>query len=273
MTGRATTAPMRDVAPSSATMPLDQADGLRRLFADVPAQRVLALASNPHVAFTGVAIERLTHALTLAGRHVLVVDAADTSPPPHEWARLDLAAAVERLGPRVSYLAARGLPLAHVDARGSSAAFLDAASAAEPAADVVLVHATASDLARLFGRRALRPLVLGADQPEAIKHAYAVVKLLARRCGLMTFDLLLAAAPSSPRLRPIADSLAGCADRFVDATLHAWAVLDPAAHPLDAPADALQRLLAAQLALDAADTLAPAAVPGPSPAAAAVRWR
>ncbi|MEO7245144.1 MAG: flagellar biosynthesis protein, partial [Rubrivivax sp.] len=143
---------MRDFAVSTASMPLDQADGLRRLFADAPVLRIVPVLANPHVAFSGVAIERLTQALAVAGRHTLVVDAADTSPPPQEWARLDLSGAVERLGPQVSYLAARGLPRAHVDTRGSSAGFLERVVAAVPDADVVLVHGEAADLARLFGR-------------------------------------------------------------------------------------------------------------------------
>jgi flagellar biosynthesis protein FlhG len=122
-------------------------------------------------------------------------------------------------------------------------------------------------------------MVLGADQPEAIKHAYAAIKLLARRCRLMTFDLLLAAAPSSPRLRPIADSLSGCADRFLDATLHDWAVVDPAAHPQESPPAALQRLIAAQLSLDPADAIDradgcwPGAMPTARTADAGVPWR
>lgn len=252
---------MRDFAVSTASMPLDQADGLRRLFADAPTLRIVPVLANPHVAFSGVAIERLTHALAVAGRHTLVVDAADTSPLPQEWARVDLSAAIERLGPQVSYLAARGLPRAHVDTRGSSAGFLDCVVAAVPDADVVLVHGEAADLARMFGRRPARPIVLGADHPEAIKHAYAGVKLLAQRGGLMTFDLLLAAPPASRRLTAIAESLAGCADSFIGCLLQGWAVVDPAAHPQEAPPRALQRLLAAQLALESTATAAAARAP------------
>ena len=61
---------------------------------------------------------------------------------------------------------------------------------------MLLVHAGASDLARLFARRALRPLLLAADQPESVTHAYAAMKLLALRCALMSYDLLLAAPPA-----------------------------------------------------------------------------
>ena len=50
---------MRDSAFPSQPMPLDQADGLRRMFA-ARRLRVVAVASNPHVAFSGVLLERLT---------------------------------------------------------------------------------------------------------------------------------------------------------------------------------------------------------------------
>lgn len=241
---------MRDFYASSATMPLDQADGLRRLFAEARPRRAVPLVANPHVAFSGAVIERLTAAFGAAGRHTLVVDAADDAPTPQELARVDLASAIEPLGQDVSYLAARGLPLAYVDTRGSASALLDALADAAPQADVVLVHASAGDLARVFQRRAARPMVIGADHPESIKHAYASVKLLAQRCTLMTFDLLLAAAPGNRRLQHIAGSLAGTADGFLGSLMQAWAAVDPASAP-DAPLHAdLLRMVQAQLALD-----------------------
>lgn len=242
---------MRDFYARSAPMPLDQADGLRRLFAGRQ-RHVLALAANPHVAFSGVVLDRLSSALAQGGRRVLVVDAASTSPPPHELAGVDLGACIETIAPRVAYLPARGLPLAHVDTRGSAGGFIDALQLAAPQAEVLLVHADGSDLARLLKHRAARPMLLGADHPESLKHAYANAKLLARRCELMTFDLLLAASPQSPRAASIAASLAGCADTFLGATLVSTAIVDPAAD-IDAPADAaLLALLAAQLSLDEA---------------------
>ncbi|MES1161515.1 MAG: flagellar biosynthesis protein, partial [Rhizobacter sp.] len=150
--------------------------------------------------------------------------------------------------PQIGYLAARGLPRAHVDTRGSATGFLDALSQAAPKADVVLLHANATDLARMFMRRPARPILLGADHAESIKHAYAACKLLAQRCSLMTFDLLLATPQRSKRGASIASSLAGCADGFLGAVLHDWAVVDPAAAP-GTPDMALDRLLAAQLTL------------------------
>ncbi len=181
---------MRDFYQPSDAAPLDQADGLRRMFAG---RRlcVIALASNPFVAFPGVVIERLAAAAASLGRHTLVVDAAQSAGSPNEMARVDLSACVERLTPELSYLVARGLPLEYIDTRGAASAFLDAAANAAPRADLLLVHASASELARLFMRRAARPIVVTSDHPEGLKHAYASVKLLAQRASLMTFDLLV----------------------------------------------------------------------------------
>jgi len=239
---------MRDFYACTAPAPFDQAQGLRRLFAGAR-QRVLPLAANPHVAFAGVVLDQVTAALVQRGHKVLVVDAADRSPAPPEMALIDLAACIEKLSAQVAYLPARGLPLAHVDTRGSATGFVDALLQAAPACDVVLLHANASDLARLLMRRAARPMLMGADEPESIKHAYAACKLLAQRCGLMTFDLLLAAEPRSRRVPAIVSSVASCADGFVGAVLHDWAVIDPASTPADAPDFALDRLLGAQMAL------------------------
>ena len=241
-------------------MPLDQADGLRRLFGG-KRQHIVPLVANPHVAFSSVVLERATAALVAAGRRPLLVDAAASAPAAGEMARIDLAACVERLSTEVCYLAARGLPRAYVDTRGSSAGMLDALADASAQSDVLLIHAEAADLARMFQRRAARPVLIAADAPDSVKHAYAATKLLAQRCRLLTFDLLLAAPPNSPRLRSIASSLAGCADRFLGGLLHHWAVVDPASDVHD-PTDAgLARLFAAQLLIDDAPAL-------PLPAAA-----
>jgi flagellar biosynthesis protein FlhG len=247
-------------------VPLDQADGLRRLFAGRThaSQRVLPLVANPHVAFSGLVLDRVAALLALHGKRVLVVDAGSRSPAPDERALLDLASAIEPLSPQVAYLPARGLPLAHVDTRGSAASFLDALAQAAPLADVVLLHADPADLARIFTHRGARPLLIAGDNPDSIKHAYAAAKLLAHRCGLMTCDLLLAAPPQSTRLDSIATSLAACLDNFLGALLHDWAVVDPAGDAVQpqgaAPGsadEALGRVLAAQLLLDDRDAVQP----------------
>jgi hypothetical protein len=204
----------------------DQADGLRRLFAGART-RFIAVAANPDVAFAGLALERLASVCASAEREVLVVDAARGTP--HEMAAVDLSACIEPLGDNLSYLAACGLPVRWVSARGSCEAFLDAVTDAAPEAAVVIVHAEAHELGRLFARRDLRPLLLAADHPASVTSAYANMKLLAQRHGMMAFDLLLVAAANSPRTPRIAEQLALTAERFADAVLHDWAAIDPAA--------------------------------------------
>ena len=61
----------------------------------------------------------------------------------------------------------RGLPLRHVDTRGSCAGLLRQLADAAPQADVVLVHAGASELSRLFSHR-------GSAFPFALGEAYDV---------------------------------------------------------------------------------------------------
>lgn len=223
----------------------DQADGLRRLF---PASRTrfLAVAANPAVAFAGLALERLAHACsaqTDGQRKVLVVDAARGTP--HEMAPVDLAACIEPMSESLCYLAARGLPMRHVSSHGSCDGFLDAVAEAAPQAGVVIVHAEAPELGRLFAKRAPRPLLLAADHPGSVTAAYANMKLLAQRYGLMAFDLLLVAAATSPRTPRIAEQLSVTADRFAGAVLRDWAAIDPAAS--GATPAALLRLAQAQL--------------------------
>lgn len=232
----------------------DQAQGLRRLFATGGRRLLMPLVANPHVAFSGLMLDRLAAVLAGSGREVLVVDAGAGAPAAHELSSIDLAHGIERIAPRVAYLPARGLPLSYVDTRGSAAGFLDAVQAAAPWADTVLLHAESSELARVLQGRSLRPVLVAADHPESVKHAYAGAKLLAQRCGLLSFDLLLVAARHSPRLRAIEQSLAQCLDNFITAFLHHSAVVDPAGYPaadgLVQPDEALQALLAAQLAQD-----------------------
>ena len=228
----------------SPSMPLDQADGLRRLVAHAQV-RFVPVVSNPHMAFGGVMLERLCSGFAEQGCHTLVIDAGENAPEPNEIAPLDLADSIETLSHEVSYLAARGLPLRYVDAQGSTAGFLDAVSRAAPGADVVLVHASAADLCRLFMRgesvNRPRPLLLADDRPVSVTHAYAAMKLLTQRGGLLVHDLLLSAAPSSPRAERIAMQIATCADDFLGAVLRDWMQVDPASDPRSASTSALRR--------------------------------
>lgn len=253
--------------------PADQADGLRRLFAGARTQFV-AVAANPNVAFAGLALERLAAAAAACmgdpRRQVLVVDAVGAAP--REMALLDLAEGIEPLhdlAPNLAYLAARGLPLRHVNARGSCEGFLDALLRCAPDGGVVIVHAEASELGRLFARRAPRPLLLAADHPASVTAAYANMKLLAQRHGLMAFDLLLVAAAGSPRTPRIAEQIALTADRFAGAVLHDWAAIDPAA----ATSARDERALPAALLRLAHGLLAdPSVATVPPPRAPAAAW-
>ena len=259
--------------PVSRPMPLDQADGLRRLFAH---NRVcmVPVVSNPNVAFGGVMLERLCTAFAEHGKHTLVVDASERASEPFEMALLDLSACIEKLSPQVSYLAARGLPLRHVNPAGSTAAFLQAVMQAAPTCDVLLVHASASDLCRLFARTAdatsVRPLLLADDRPASVTHAFAAMKLLTQRAGLVVHDLLLGAAKHSPRSERIAMQLATCADDFLGAVLRDWVQIDPACDAREAPTPELRRLVREQLKSALGDA-APAQVAPPAAARAAAR--
>jgi hypothetical protein len=214
---------------------------------------------------SALVIDRLCGAASALGLHTLVVDAADNAPAPHEMALIDLPSCVEALSDDVSYLAARGLPIRHVDAQGRCAGFLDALQAAAPQADLVLVHAGSIDLTRLFAHQSLRPLLMGADSPRAMTEAYATLKRLTQRPGWMAHDLLIVADPHGPRTARLGESLAECAERFLGAAIHDCVVIDP--HTESHGADArLVHLLRAQMAQDLLHDSAAMPMPHHAPA-------
>jgi len=227
----------------------DQAAGLRRLFGS-SRKRFIALAHNAEVAQATLVIDRLCDAAAALGLHTLVVDAADSAPAPHEMALIDLPSCVEAVSDDVSYLAARGLPIRHVDTQGRCGAFLEAIALAAPQADLVLVHAGTMDLARLFASQRVRPLLLGADTPRAMTEAYATLKRLAQRPGWLAHDLLIVAEPGGPRTERLGESLAECAERFLGAAIHDCVVIDPHIDAAAAPDARLLQLLRAQMAQD-----------------------
>ena len=75
----------------------------------------------------------------------------------------------------------------------------------------------------------MRPLLLADDRPASVTHAYAAMKLLAQRAGLVVHDLLLGAADAlaARRAHRDADSPT-CADNFLGAVLRDWVAIDPA---------------------------------------------
>ncbi len=222
--------------PMSPPAPLDQADGLRRMFASSQL-RFVPVVANPHLACGGLMLERLCSAFGEQGAHTLVVDASERAQAAGEMAMIELSECIEPLSPGVSFLAARGLPLRFVDTHGFTSGFLQALADAVEQVDVVLVHAPAVDLCRLFCRRDARhaardemaPLFLADDRPASVTHAYAAMKLLTQRAGLVVHDLLLGAASHSPRAARIATQLAHCADLFLGAALRHAMRLDPSA--------------------------------------------
>ena len=247
----------------SRSVPIDQADGLRRLFAQSQL-RVIPVVSNPHVAFGGLMLERVCAGFAERGLQTLVVDGSERAGAPGEMALLDLASCIEPLSAGVSYLAARGLALKFVDATGSTEGLLHALAEASPASRVMLVHAPAAELCRLFARRArnrdagpICPLLLADDAPASVTHAYAAMKLLALRADLRVHDLLLGAAAESPRAARIATQIALCADDFLGAVLRDWVLVDPAVGIGAAPTPALRRWTAERLQLQRADVAAP----------------
>ena len=220
---------MRDKT-SASPAPLDQADGLRRLFASSRV-RFIPVVSNPHVVGGGALLEGLCAAFAELGLHTLVVDAGENSPKPGELASVDLGACVERLSKDVSYLAARGLPMRFINAHGSAASFLEAVSDAAPHADVVLLHASAAELARVVALREVRPVLLADTDSMSVTHAYAGMKWLSQRAGLMVYSLLLACNPQLRLSDRIAQQISSCADGFLGAVLRDWACLDPKTPP------------------------------------------
>jgi len=210
-----------------ADAPTDQADGLRRMFGGGQAVLVPVVA-NPYVEHHGALLARVAGTFAERGFNTLVVDAADTAPEPGELAFLDLASCVEPLAPRLAYLAARGLPMQSVDTHGSCARFIPKMTGLVPDIDVVVLHAEVRVLCRMLGQRELRPVLLASASTESIKHAYAALKMLSQRLGLMSFDLVV---PTSRRGQPspqqLADRVSDCADRFLGAALRDWAAVDP----------------------------------------------
>ena len=243
--------------------PRDQAHGLRQLFAGHQAI-LLPLVHNPHVSGVGAVMEGLCAAFAEQGLRTLVVDAADSASAPHELASVDLAACIEPLSAQVSYLAARGLPVQYLDNRASMSGFIEALQGVARQVDVVLLHAGALDLRRMFTGRTPRPVLLAGNQPDSLTHAYTSMKLLSQRLGALGYDLVIAGEVAPRRARKMADRLTECADHFLGAALRQVAVFDPLVPPnTPLPLDLL-RLAASHVALNSRRET-PAAPAGTAP--------
>ena len=169
----------------------------------------MPVVANPHVEHHGAVLARLASVFAEQGLNTLVVDAADTAPEPGELAFIDLGACVEPLSPQLAYLAARGLPMQHVDTHGSCASFIPRMMNVVYDVDVVVIHAEARVLARMLGEQPLRPVLLASGASESLTHAYAALKLLVQRLGLMSFDLVMP-TDEGPRPDARADRAGAC---------------------------------------------------------------
>ena len=168
--------PMHDTPSRPRRAPIDQAHGLRRLFAG-SGVRHIALVANPHVAFSGVRA-RAADRGARRGRaeHAGRRRRRQRRRRRTSWPRSTCPVASRRCRRRCRYLAARGLPLRHVDTRGvgrccstrwrwprrAPRSMLRACRRQRPGAAVP-------------GARA-RPLLLAADQPDSVTHAYAAMQ-------------------------------------------------------------------------------------------------
>ena len=185
----------------------DQADGLRRLFGR-RARASCRSRHNPHVACGGVVLERLCDA---ARRRWACTRWWSTPPtarrPPREMALIDLPSCIERLSDDVSYLPRAACRSAIVDTQRLDAR-LPRRRSATPRRRPTSCWCTPAraDLARLFAQPArCARCCWAADTPRSVTHAYAAMKLLAQRAGLLAHDLLLgadAAAARAPSASP-----------------------------------------------------------------------
>ncbi|HET8693740.1 MAG TPA: flagellar biosynthesis protein [Aquabacterium sp.] len=230
--------------------PMDQAHGLRQMFT-TRVIRFIPVIANPSAACGGVVLERLCAAYGNFGLSTLVVDASDQARPPSELADFDLSEGIEVLSSLVKYMPARGLPLRHVDARGSCATLLDALANASPQSDVVLIHASASELVRIFGQRArqsnLRPLLFSNDRAEGLTDAYGAIKIFVQRAHWMAYDLVVCASGRSTQADEVARRLGQCADNFLGAAQRRALRLDPAESATLDPSPEFQELAAGLL--------------------------
>ncbi len=227
--------------------PVDQAHGLRQMFPN-RILRFVPVVSNPQVIFGGVVLERLCAAYAGFGLKTLVVDAGERARAPSELAFFDLSEDIESLSDDVSYLPAKGLPLRHVDAQGSSSSFIDVLADAAPQVDVVVLHASASELVRVLGKPAkghnLCPLVFTDEKAEGLTHAYAAVKVMTQRAQWMAHDLVVCAGPGSTMGAQVAKRLAQCADSFLGAAQRDWVLINPMEPATQDPSDAFLSMAA-----------------------------
>ncbi len=221
--------------------PPDQADGLRRLFA-TPDVACVLVPENQAVAHADVAIERLTSAFTSQGLNALIVDAGSSAREAHELTAIDLAACVEAIAPRVSYLAARGLALLHAADHDATHPWQTTLAEAAPGADVLLVHAPASQLARLLVSSAARPVLLVDESAGSLDQVLSTLHLLRRYRPALAYDLLVVGDEAASHTFHIGHALTALRADLPSTQLQSWAVILPAQAAGSRASGDLQRL-------------------------------
>jgi hypothetical protein len=238
---------MTDWLTSSRSHAQDQAHGLRQMFA-AKTLHFVPLASNPQVIYGGVVLERLCAAFAAYGLKTLVFDAGERARVPSELSSFDLSEGIETLSTHVKYMPARGLPLKFVNAKGDSGELLDVLATAASQVDVIILHASASELVRLLATRAkgfhLRPLVFTDDSPAGMTQAYTAIKLMAQRATWLSHDLLVCAERDSTRGEQVAQRLAHCADTFLHAAQHSHLQINPLESATEDPHEDFLRMAA-----------------------------
>lgn len=207
----------------------DQAQGLRRRF-QRPQLQMLPLVANPHVAGTHRLLDALCRALGRHGLRCLVVDAVPGAGGQDRALAQALARGaglerwIEHVETHVAVLAADPAAWCAGADRALLARWSRALQQAAPDTDVVVFHAQAELLSRLFARHEVCPLVLCGDTPDSLTHAYAGIKTLSLQAGLRRQAVLLDLPRHEAQLPAAAVRLARCARDFLGAELHplAW---------------------------------------------------
>ena len=250
--------------------PADQADGLRRLFS-VRSVRFIPVVSNPFVQHQDQLLHRMMVALESLGLYTLMVDASERAPRARDGGLDGLAKFIEPRSDRRAYLAARGLPERWSESVAGPRGFLRAIIDAAPLSQAVLLHASAAELARLFGsgEQGLsrpRPLVLCDERADAVTHAYASLKRLATEVGWREHDMLMSAEIDAPASWHVPGRLAQCADLFFGGVQNDCIEIVPTRPATWRAAEALAAFM--DSALQAGAAFVPASQRRPRPGAA-----
>ena len=140
---------------------------------------------------------------------------------PSELAAFDLAEGIEDLSRQVRYMPARGCPCVMWMRAAHAATLLDALADASPQSDVILIHASASELVRIFGHQAGPPICVPCcfcnDMAEGLTDAYGAIKVIVQRGHWLAYDLVVCASARSKQADEVARRLAHCADNFLGA--------------------------------------------------------